>query len=76
MSDFFIEKTESTAREAHRCEWCGEGIHIGELYVFQSTCFNGQFHATRWHRKCWAGADTVDLDDAFRIKGGKRVAAN
>ncbi len=41
-----------TARKEHRCDWCGEVIHKGEKYHYESFIFDGDFCDWHSHLAC------------------------
>jgi hypothetical protein len=43
-------------RKAHRCDWCGETIALGEQYSRQRVVFEGVPGSSRLHIECSAAA--------------------
>lgn len=51
MSDF-NEQTTPTARKAHTCFACGDKIDIGEKYLRNTGCYEGDFYSSAEHSTC------------------------
>lgn len=57
MTDFFRPSTSPKARTQHRCSYCGEPIHQGEVYQRQTGMYDGRWFCNKFHPEC---ADDLD----------------
>lgn len=51
------------ARKEHRCEFCGEVIHVGEKYNRQSNVYDGRIYDWVSHCVCSKLAYELDMFD-------------
>lgn len=68
MGYTLLSEVEHTARKAHRCIWCGEGIAIGSRYIRERSIFDGEPQSHKWHLEClgaardgWAAGDDAEF---------------
>jgi hypothetical protein len=65
MTDFG-HKFAPTARKDHRCAWCGDKIHKGEVHYHYKGKWQGEFQNWRMHNDCYGYAyDNDYLFDGF-----------
>ncbi len=64
MSDFGDVRY-PVARKAHKCEWCGEPIHVGERHPQFVGQWDGEFQHWRMHSECYGAVNWDDLVDGF-----------
>lgn len=53
MSGFYGNTVRRKARKDHRCSYCGEQIHSGEYYEFQSGVWEGRWFNSHMHPECF-----------------------
>ena len=62
------------ARKEHRCEFCGEVIHVGEKYNRQTNVYDGCIYDWVSHCDCSQLACELDMfDDSDNAYRGKEV---
>lgn len=47
------------AAKQHRCEWCGESVHVGEVHAQFVGSFEGEFQSWRMHKECQKAWETL-----------------
>lgn len=78
MSYTELSEKEVKTRKVHRCEWCNEGIEIGEQAHARTYLFDGDFCSGHLHPECWDAmdrSDTTDLEDGWTPGDFKRGVA-
>jgi hypothetical protein len=65
MSYTHFNTTTRTARKARRCDWCWQGIAVGERYVNSTGVWEGDFQNHHMHPECHA-----DMQDNARENWG------
>ncbi len=74
MSDFGETKF-LVARKAHRCEWCGQGIVVGENHAHFAGRWDNEWQNWRMHRECYTDAhDNKELEEGFMPYAHERPA--
>lgn len=52
MGYTLLSEVTRTARKAHRCIWCWQGIKAGEQYIDERSVNDGDIQHHRWHPEC------------------------
>ena len=50
------------AARRHRCVYCGQHIHKGEVYTKRVYVFNGDFQSEALHNECYDAMFLADID--------------
>ena len=53
----FCRRSTHKARKSHYCDWCGQPISAGTVYVYSAGMFEGEFSTLKYHVKCQAQVD-------------------
>lgn len=52
MSCSVIGESTRTAKKEHRCNWCGQQIVVGEVYLRSRVVFEGEPQNSKLHLEC------------------------
>lgn len=53
MSNFYNPPEQRTARNAHRCSYCGEPIDRCDKYMHQTGVWEGKWFTSKMHPECF-----------------------
>lgn len=58
-----LEQKTRTARKEHKCNFCGETIHVGEKYDWQKNVSEGSIYEWKAHLSCCSIASKLSMYD-------------
>lgn len=53
----FYRNEQRRSKKRRVCEWCGQRIEIGDLYIYEACLFEGDFCTSSLHPECRADAE-------------------
>jgi hypothetical protein len=53
----FYRHEQRRSQKRRFCEWCGQIIEIGEIYIYEACLYQGDFCTSALHLECRADAE-------------------
>lgn len=64
----FYRHEQRCSKKRRICEWCGQLIEIGDLYIYEACLFEGDFCTNALHPECRADAEEqMQKDRSYEI---------